>query len=180
MSDKEILERLNRGDDTALAQLYKQHLRMICGLITKNGGDLDDAKDIFQDALIVVWEKARAGNLVLTSRFGTFLYSICQNMWLKELNRRSKNNGQMVDRQEEESSFENDRAALINQCIQAMGDVCQQILMLYYFDKLSMQEIAKRLNLANADVAKSKKYKCKQELDNKVRKAFAENDLLEK
>ena len=59
-------------------------------LVITNSGTEDEARDIYQDALIVFWEKARKGDLVLTSKISTFIYSICLNLWRKELERKSR------------------------------------------------------------------------------------------
>ena len=48
-----------------------------------------------------------------------------------------------------------------------------------YFDELSMQDIAEKMNFANADTAKTKKYKCKKELDEYVKKHYKITDFLE-
>ena len=59
-------------------------------LVTSNSGTEYEAKDIYQEALIVLWQKAVSNNLVLTSKLSTYLYSICQNLWRKELDRKSR------------------------------------------------------------------------------------------
>ena len=52
-----------------------------------------------------------------------------------------------------------------------LSPICQQILTAFYYEDKSMQEISKSLGLANEDVAKSKKYQCKKELERLVKKA---------
>ena len=60
-----------------------------------------------------------------------------------------------------------------------LGETCQKVLRLYYFDKMSMVEIAKQLNFSNGDTAKTKKYKCKKELDKKVKAQFVRSDFFD-
>ena len=81
MKDSEVLARITKGDESALDFLYKKYYRMMTKLVITNSGTEDEARDIYQDALIVFWEKARKGNLVLTSKISTFIYSICLNLW---------------------------------------------------------------------------------------------------
>jgi RNA polymerase sigma factor (sigma-70 family) len=77
-------------------------------------------------------------------------------------------------------SFEqNERIKIMNECLQQMGDVCRKVLSLYYFDNYSMQEIAEALGFANADTAKTKKYKCKKDLDQLVKSKYNENDIFD-
>ena len=85
MKDSEILAKLQEGDESALEYLYQKYYRMMVKLVTSNSGTEYEAKDIYQEALIVLWQKAVSGKLVLTSKISTYLYSICQNLWRKEL-----------------------------------------------------------------------------------------------
>ena len=90
MKDSVVLERLSKGDEKALDYLYKKHYRMMTKLVLSNNGTEQEAMDIYQDALSVLWQIAIRGNLVLTSKISTFLYSICLNLWRKELDRKSR------------------------------------------------------------------------------------------
>ncbi len=51
--------------------------------------------------------------------------------------------------------------------------------MFYYFDGLSMQDIADKLGFANTNTAKTKKYKCKKKLDELVKSRYTESDFLD-
>ena len=90
MKDSEVLNKISIGDESALDFLYKKYYRMMTNLVIKNNGTEQEAKDVYQDALVVFWQKAASGNLVLTSKISTFLYSICLNLWRKELERKSR------------------------------------------------------------------------------------------
>ena len=72
-----------------------------------------------------------------------------------------------------------EKIKIINECINSLGETCRKILQLYYFDKLSMQELAEQMGYANADTAKTKKYKCKLELDKKVKTFYKASDFLD-
>ena len=90
MNETEIFERICKGDEKALEFLYKKYYRMMTKLVITNSGTEDEARDVYQDALIVFWQKATSGNLVLTSKMSTYIYSICQNLWRKELDRKKR------------------------------------------------------------------------------------------
>ena len=180
MSDDKVLELTRHGNEQALEYLYRKHYRMMLRLVIKNSGTEEEAKDIFQDALIVFWEKARQPEFVLTSRLSTFLYSVCQNLWRKELDRKSRFVREpQTEMQSDEDPDQKERAEIVNRCIAQLGETCQKILMYYYFDRLSMVDIAEKLGLSGADTAKTKKYKCKQELDKLVKSQFKETDFLD-
>jgi RNA polymerase sigma factor (sigma-70 family) len=72
-----------------------------------------------------------------------------------------------------------EREKIIAQCLDQLGETCRKVLMYYYFDEMSMQEIADKLGFANTDTAKTKKYKCKQKLDELVKAQYTERDFLD-
>lgn len=178
--DSDILEMIRQGDETALDYLYKKNYKMMVNLIVKNNGSEDEAKDIFQDALIVFWQKASSNNLVLTSKISTFLYSICQNLWRKELDRKSRHtDSEGFDKGETADYDREERIQIVQKCLNELGDVCKKILSYYYFEELSMQDIADKMGFANADTAKTKKYKCKLELDRLIKENYSTQDFLD-
>lgn len=179
MKDREVLERVSRGDEKALDFLYKKYYRMMTRIVTNNSGTEDEAKDIFQDALLVFWQKAISGKLVLTSKISTYLYSICLNLWRKELDRKSRLSDEMVEGATYLDFERQERVRIINECINQLGDTCRRILTYHYFDGLSMTDIAQKLGFANTDTAKTKKYKCKKKLDMMIKRNYSSSDFLD-
>lgn len=179
MKDPEILERIQRGDESSLDYLYQKYYRMMINMIIKNSGTEDEAKDIYQDALTVFWQKAASGNLVLTSKISTYLYSICQNLWRKELDRKRRLSSEEKEGVEEMDFDQEERIKAVRDCIDDLNETCQKVLMYYYFDGLSMNDIADQLGFANADTAKTKKYKCKKELDKLIKSRFKASDFMD-
>jgi RNA polymerase sigma factor (sigma-70 family) len=177
MKDHEILDRIRSGDERVLDMLYKKYFRMMAKIVLGNNGTEDDAKDIYQEALIVFWQKATGSDFVLTSKISTYLYSICLNQWRKELERRSRLSREEKDGQDFQTHEEQQSARIVLNCIEELGDPCKSILMYHYFDGLSMTDIAERMNFANTDTAKTKKYKCKKRLDSLVKKLYSEEDF---
>ena len=148
-------------------------------LVITNSGTEEKARDIYQDALIVFWQKARSGNLVLTSKISTYIYSICQNLWRKELDRKKRLSNEEKDASVSIDMDTAEKEKIIARCINQLGDTCKKVLMYYYFDEMSMQDIAERLGFANTDTAKTKKYKCKKKLDELVKSLYSERDFLD-
>lgn len=179
MNDQEILVRLKQGDENTLDLLYKQHYRMMVKLIIKNSGSEEEAKDIYQESLIVLWQKAHDPNFVLSSKISTYLYSICLNLWRKELERKKRFSHEMKEGTVIMDIDKDERIQIINSCIQKLGETCRDILTYYYFDRLSMVEIAEKMGFANSDTSKTKKYKCKKELDLLVKSLYKESDFLD-
>lgn len=178
MKDEEILKRLRHGEEAALQYLYKKHYRMMLRLVMRNSGTEEEARDVFQEALIILWQKVRSGDFVLTSKLSTYLYSVCQNLWRKELERKARLTREEKDDIVEQNWEEKERQRLLRQCLEQLGDTCKQVLMMYYFDRMSMKDIAEQMGFASADVAKTKKYKCMQELEKIVRANFKKTDFI--
>lgn len=179
MKDREILDKIAKGDESALKYLYKKYYRMMTKLVISNNGSEDEAKDIYQDALIVFWQKVIGGQLVLTSRISTYLYSVCLNLWRKELDRKNRLSHEEKDEVQFIDNDREEREKIIHECINELGDTCKRILTYYYFEKMSMQDIAEKLDFANTDTAKTKKYKCKKRLDQLVKQKYSASDFLD-
>lgn len=179
MKDNEVLEKIIRGDESALDFIYKKYYRMMTNMVIKNSGTEEEAKDIYQEALVVFWKKAISGNLVLTSKISTFVYSICLNLWRKELERKSRYSSEEKDGVEFINDEQEEKIKIIHECIHELGDTCKKILSYHYFDGLSMQDIADKLGYANTDTAKTKKYKCKKRLFDLVKLKYSKSDFLD-
>jgi len=179
MDEKEIFDRIQNGDEKALEFIYKKYYRMMTKMVITNSGTEDEARDIYQDALVVFWQKARSGKLVMTSKISTYVYSICQNLWRKELDRKKRLSNEEKDTPQSMDMDSGEREKIIAKCLDQLGETCRKVLMLYYFDELSMQEIADKMGFANTDTAKTKKYKCKQKLDELVKTQYSEQDFLD-
>ena len=179
MKDSVVLEKISRGDEKALEYLYKKYYRMMTNIVLKNNGTEQEAKDIYQDALIVFWQKVTSGQLVLTAKISTYLYSVCTNLWRKELDRKSRLSHEEKDSAEYMDDERDERSAIIHNCIDQLGDTCKQLLTYYYFDDIPLQEIANLMGFANAETAKTKKYKCKKRLDNLIKAKYSASDFLD-
>lgn len=179
MKESVILERISRGDEKALDYLYRKHYKMMTNIVLKNNGTEQEAKDIYQDALIIFWQKVISNQLVLTSKISTYIYSVCLNLWRKELERKSKLSNEQKDEVEYIDQDSKERSRIIRESIAQLGDTCKHILMYYYFDDMSMQDIADKLGMANTETVKTKKYKCKKRLDSLIKAKYSESDFLD-
>jgi RNA polymerase sigma factor (sigma-70 family) len=179
LNEKEIFERIQRGDEKALEIVYKKYYRMMTKMVITNSGTEEEARDIYQEALVVFWQKATSGNLVMTSKMSTYIYSVCQNLWRKELDRKKRLSNEEKDVSVHLDTETEERNKIIAQCIEQLGDTCKKVLMYYYFEEMSMQDIAEKLGFANTDTAKTKKYKCKKKLDELIKTLYSERDFLD-
>jgi RNA polymerase sigma factor (sigma-70 family) len=163
-----ILKGLAQNDRKAIETLYKRHYGMVQALILNNNGSVEDAKDIFQEALIVLYEKTKSGSFELNCLIKTYLYSVSRRLWLKRFHQLQKFTSE-VENVEEVVSVEEDLEMherrnndylIMEKAMQSLGEPCKSLLESYYLQKRSMMEIAEDFGYTNADNAKNQKYKC--------------------
>ncbi len=180
--DSKILDALRNGDEDALAELFTRNRSAITALVVRNRGDEDDAEDVLQEALVVLWERVRSGSYEYQAKLSTFLYAIAKNIWFRRL-ARQRREVEMPDEYDaadadavlpSEDMEENERVLAVQQSMERIGNPCRELLVLFYWEENSMDEIAQKLGFANADTVKAKKYQCKKALEKLVRQALGE------
>jgi RNA polymerase sigma factor (sigma-70 family) len=171
-ADHEYLAAIRQGAREPLEELYRTLLPAVYRNIRHAGGTSDDARDLVQDAIILIFNKLRQGDLVLTGSFAAFFLGICRNLWG---NRLQKIAGRMVTIPEEAKyniASDDDwhvheeqlaRHRLFYRAFGQLGALCQQLLRLFMEGK-SMEEIMQTLELASYDYTRRRKYLCKEKL----------------
>jgi RNA polymerase sigma factor (sigma-70 family) len=168
INEQALLIGLQQDNRPAIETIYKQNYSMVQTLILNNNGSQEDAKDIFQEALIVLYEKVKSGSFELNCQIKTYLYSVCRRLWLKRLNQLQRFSPEVESIEEivaveEEMEVHERRNAdflLMEKAMQGLGEPCKSLLESYYLQKKSMLEIAGNFGYTNADNAKNQKYKC--------------------
>ena len=168
LNEQALLKGLAQNDSKAVETLYKSHFGMIQHFVINNNGSFDDARDIFQEAMILLYEKVQLEHFVLTCQIKTYLFSVCKNLWLKRLQQMGKYSTPLST-QEESISVEEDldqfekkdaAFAIMDRALNSLGEPCKSLLEGYYLNKKGMQELASQFGYTNADNAKNQKYKC--------------------
>ena len=163
-----LLQGLAANDKKAVETIYRENYLTIQSYIIKNNGYPEDARDIFQEAMIVLYEKVSSGSFELTCQIKTYLYSVCRRLWLKRLQQIQRFNpavetvDEIVPVEEELEGHEKRDADLVvmENALNKIGEPCKSLLEAYYLQKKSMPEIAEFFGYTNADNAKTQKYKC--------------------
>lgn len=168
LSDEALIAGIRRDDEAALGYLYKLYFPMILHFMQNNNGTEEEAKDIYQEAVIIFYEKIKAGTLELSCQIKTYLYSVCRRLWLKKL--AEKNRFAIKPKDEEffldlatEEFMEEEKEArfeVMAESLQLLGEPCKSLLEDFYLHELSMQQITEKFCYTNADTAKNQKYKC--------------------
>ncbi len=171
LTDDELLTGLAAGSDAALTQLYKRYFPTVLHLVVTNSGTEDDAKDVFQEAMVVLYEKVVAGALDLNCQLKTYLYSVSRRLWLKQLAGRGRNGfgggdymlGEWAESVETDLAEHEAREAqfdLMSDSLDRLGEPCRTLLEDFYIRHLTMQDITEKFGYTNTDNAKTQKYKC--------------------
>ena len=171
-TDSEIVFGILNNSENAIKRLYVAYFPMVLQLIINNSGTADDAKDIYQEAIIVLYNKIKKGDFELNSKLKTFIYSVCRRLWLKRLSQMNRYGGDIHDFQEylpvedevEQHSERDIQFTKMQSALQLLGEPCKTIIEDFYIHNRSMQEICENFGYTNADNAKTQKYKCLQRL----------------
>lgn len=152
---------------------------MAVNLICSNNGTEQEAKDIYQEAVIAFYERAQQPEFVLTCKIKTYLYAVCRRLWLKRLAEKKRFSitipeletvegieAEMNEAEEKELNFKR-----MGDALQALGEPCRSIMEDFYIHNFSMEIISEKFGYTSADNAKNQKYKCLQRL----KKLFFEN-----
>ena len=163
-----VFKSIGNNDKAAIEAVYKENYSLIQYFVTNNNGSFDDARDVFQEAMITLYEKVQLEHFTLSCQIKTYLFSICKNLWLKRLQQMGKYSAPL-SAQEETISVEEDldqfekkdaAFAIMDRALNSLGEPCKSLLEGYYLNKKGMQELASQFGYTNADNAKNQKYKC--------------------
>jgi RNA polymerase sigma factor (sigma-70 family) len=167
-SEKQLLQGLARNNKKAAETIYKQNYTMVQSMITNNNGTIDDARDVFQEAMIVLFENAKSPTFELNCQIKTYVYSVARRLWLKKLQQAKKFGGEVetmaevvpVEEELEAHEQRNAEFQVMEKALMNLGEPCKSLLEAYYMQKKSMTDIAGSFGYTNADNAKNQKYKC--------------------
>ena len=168
--DQSLVAQIARADRATVEQVYRECLGPVINYVTKNSGDEDEARDIFQEGLTIVFNQARAEKLVLTASLSTYINAICRKLWLKQL--RKKSTAGVTFEEEPESKEEEtitealttrEKTLLYREKFSRLGEDCQKLMGLF-FDKTPMAEIVDLMGFSSISYAKKRKFQCKEKL----------------
>jgi RNA polymerase sigma factor (sigma-70 family) len=170
--DELIVSELRKENNTVLRELYRTHYPMILNLVCTNSGTEQEAKDVYQEALIAFYEKVQLPEFMLTCQIKTYIYAVCRRIWLKRLSdkrrfRTSIDVGESFPEIEQEMDRIDDMESkfqMISKSLDGLGEPCRSIIEEFYIHDLSMEAIRDRHGYTSAENAKNQKYKCLKRL----------------
>lgn len=164
------IEKLVNGDKKTLKSLYTVLFPKISFFILKNSGQKKDAEEIFQNALFQLIVRAKTNGIEIKSSFEAYVFTVCKNLWLKELNNRKglvRNDGVLELKVETtetiESILNQERWDLFEEKLTLLTDKCK-LLLKDFFNKVPYREIVKKFKYSCENVAFQRVFKCKKRL----------------
>ncbi len=177
-TDFEIIEGFRKTDNSVLSYVYSNYFRIVETFILNSGGKSEDVKDIFQDGLSTIYTKAKDPDFKYNCAFGTYLFSVCKNLWLWELRNRNSHPeilGDMIDIIPDEAVELEDieivwakKHKLFRYHYDNLDAVCKKLIILF-LQKVPFKEIAEQMSFKNEMHAIRRKSKCKEQLIRRIK-----------
>lgn len=168
------LDGIKNNDSEVIRQIYTNFSPIIVKYILENSGTVNDAKDVIQDAMIVIFKKIGNDNLVLTSSFQTYLFGVCRFIWLRKIKKNKREvitsaikDTLTVNDEWEEELIASRKLLLFRSKLSLLSAECRALLN-YSFNGLSGKEIANKMNYT-VEFVKRKRFRCKKSLTNAIK-----------
>lgn len=163
MYNAELIKQLRAGHNSAaLQELYKSW-PAVRHFIKTHGGNDDDARDTFQDSLLILYRNVQKKEFTLTAQVSTYLFSICKYLWKDELKKKNRMvSFEVPDMAEEIQDYRQEEKQIkwLDGILLSIGEKCAAILTMFYYHGKSMEKIGDELGYKNTDTVKTQKYKC--------------------
>lgn len=163
-----------------LTTVYREAFPQAARVVRRLGGDLDTARDLFHDALVIYMEKRNNNTLDIQVSVKAYLIGITRILWMQKFRNDCRQQpldiiGDHPDIPADLYAPEEERTRSLRQYLQAAGKKCLQLLQAFYYEQRSMEEIARTFNYRTAHSATVQKYKCLE----KVRETIKRSDIYE-
>jgi RNA polymerase sigma factor (sigma-70 family) len=167
--DTYFIQSLTNNDNHGIAEIYARFAARIQRFVQANNGTADDARDVFQEALIAISRQAQRTGFSLSCPFEAYLYCVCRGKWLNELKRRQRAavtiaeasgfmDMEQADGTADATLREETRDRLFRYFFEKLTAGCRQLLQLSW-SGISMEEVGKELGLSYS-YARKKKHEC--------------------
>jgi len=185
-NDLEIIQGIRERDNKILEYLYNEYFGLVYDVVSQNKGNEDDARDVLQEAIILIYRKIRDESLELNSSFKTYLYSVSRYIWKRELRNRETETHHLMKYTREDSRAtespdpdheQQERYRLYQEHFNKLGKECRSVLRMF-LNNCSMEHIAKKMGYKSRKFVKKKKYKCKEQLVRSIKNDKRFNRLL--
>jgi RNA polymerase sigma factor (sigma-70 family) len=174
-TDQMIISGILENKKEVLSFLYEYNFESLNKKVVKEGGNRKDSEDVFHDALLILFLKIKDGELQLTCSLHTFLQAIARNLWKKKIEERlhkqiinDETHNILLEELNLEEEFKHlERRKLYLKHLADMPEDCQRLIRLI-LEGLSLQEITEVMHYNSIEFTKTKRFRCKVMLMNKI------------
>jgi RNA polymerase sigma factor (sigma-70 family) len=165
----DIIQKIRAGGQTELGMIYEEYRTEFLQWITKEYDcSMDDGKDLYQLVILIFYDNIKRGKLEhLVSSIKTYLFGIGKNLAKDNMRKEKKfipiNQEKWIKEyliDEPDQQIDDNVFAMAKKALVKLGQPCQRLIELFYYENKSMQEITEAMNYKNADTAKNQKSKC--------------------
>jgi RNA polymerase sigma factor (sigma-70 family) len=179
-SDEELVAAIrdNKNLNNAIQFLYRNHAEKTSSFLIKYGANEQEAEDTFQETIIAFIDIVKKGTFRMEAKIGTFLVAIAKNIWFNEVKKKDRASYREKQFEDNRDKAETDVSHYINEremkmqmrdLLNNLDETCRKLLLLFYYENLSMKEIVQHLPYENEQVVRNKKSKCLQQLTGLVK-----------
>jgi len=164
-TDQHYINGLLENQQSVIQEIYERFFPRVKRYILANSGREADAADIFQEAMVAIFQRVRKGGFRLTCPLEAYLLTICRNLWINALKKRQRQEvtnqeaalfeDETVQQLSAETELDQARDRFFWQKFKSLGPSCQDILKLSWTN-ISLQEVAEQLDISYQYVRKKK------------------------
>ena len=176
-SQRLLIDAIKANKPLVLKQLYINNYHKIEALVLSNSGTKDHAKDVYQEAFISVWNNVKNNRFVPQNETALqgYLYQIARNKWMDVLRSSQFKKTKLIQHElsvldkridshdDEDQDIFNQKLQQTMDAFKTLGNPCKQLLTHFYFEKISLRDIANKLSIEE-NTARTKKYRCMEKL----------------
>lgn len=168
---------LKNRNQEVLNQLYKTALPKVRSFVLKNSGNSDDAKDIFQDAVIVFFHSVKTAKFDESKSIDGFIYTVARNAWINKVRHDKK----LVFKDELPEDFNTnqdnqlddiiskERQDAFRKVFMMLGEQCRELMQLSIYEEMPPREITNLLKISNVEVTRTNLYRCRKKLTSLIK-----------
>jgi len=155
LKEVELLEGVKNKDNAILEHLYETMTPVVYQDVMNNSGTEDEAKDLFQETMVVVIQNVRDGKYEAQNLKG-YIKNVARNIWYKKLRKRDREVALQESNHEQEDHFTYDHyldllayeeeIRKLRQGLQQLGEPCYTVITRFYHEKYTLQAIAEEYN----------------------------------
>lgn len=171
-----LLDAFLTNKEVLLKEFYVAEYPKTKYYILKNGGTIDNANDVFQEAFFACWKRLSTGQSTPKnkSEIEAYLFTTAKNKWIDQIRVTGRKKTISIDDKIHQLAADEatpitevhekeEQLTITLSAFESLGQACKDLLTWFYFHKMSLRDIAESLDMEEAS-AKNKKYRCIQKL----------------